>query len=116
MKYCQTPNLPFQCFIRTLCSILGKDHSIAFYTSVHGVYFKKKSSVILLSSAESFKKGVLIACLGMILTHTTFMIRTKFAGLHISTIRLQILVIHIFYSLHLNLLFVILNNVSRISI
>ena len=33
--------------------------------------------------------GVLIACLGMELTHTTFMIRTKLAKLHISHIRLH---------------------------
>ena len=33
--------------------------------------------------------GVLIACLGMVLTHTTFMIRTKLAKLNISPIRLH---------------------------
>ena len=33
--------------------------------------------------------GVLIACLGMVLTHTTFMIRTKLLKLHISPIRLH---------------------------
>ena len=32
---------------------------------------------------------MLIACLGMVLTHTTFMIRTKLAKLHISPIRLH---------------------------
>ena len=33
--------------------------------------------------------GVLIACLGMVLTHTTLMIRTKLAKLHLSPIRLH---------------------------
>ena len=33
--------------------------------------------------------GVLIACLGIVLTHTTFMIRTKLAKLHISPISLH---------------------------
>ena len=36
-----------------------------------------------------FITGVLIACLGMILTHTTFMISTKLVKLHISPIRLH---------------------------
>ena len=34
--------------------------------------------------------GVLIACLGMILTHTTLMIRTKITKLHLSPIRLHL--------------------------
>ena len=33
--------------------------------------------------------GVLIACLGIVLTHTTFMIRTKLAKSHITPIRLH---------------------------
>ena len=33
--------------------------------------------------------GVLIACFGMLLTHTTLMMRTKLAKLHISLIRLH---------------------------
>ena len=50
---------------------------------------KKRRKLTLLILACHLDNQVLNACLGMVLTHTTFMIRTKLTKLHLSPISLH---------------------------